>query len=57
MGEVLFKAPQCCPYCSSDKVVKNPKQQETAYWRCDNCGQLWHPDRPPRKFAPRSWHR
>jgi hypothetical protein len=33
-----------CPFCTSPKVAHNPKQS-SSYYRCEACGQVWHPDR------------
>jgi hypothetical protein len=41
------KTPRC-PYCSSGAVATNPKRPTTSYWRCEACGQIWHPDRIPQ---------
>jgi transposase-like protein len=44
--EELRGDPTHCPYCRSQAITTNPqKHAAAAYWRCETCGQLWHPDR------------
>jgi len=44
--------PTRCPFCDSEAVVATaPKITSATYWRCERCGQLWHPARLlPRAF-------
>jgi len=38
--------PTNCPFCQSAKVTTaDRKRPAGAYWRCESCGQLWHPER------------
>jgi transposase-like protein len=39
--------PTHCPFCRSKTVVSTGGKSITAssYWRCEACGQVWHPDR------------
>jgi len=39
-------APLKCPFCASEAIAATT-QKVTAetYWRCETCGQLWHPER------------
>jgi len=35
-----------CPSCRSvDVVTTNRDKNETAYWRCNSCGDIWNPSR------------
>ena len=34
-----------CPYCRSSDVVIPAKRSALSYFRCNKCGELWHPDR------------
>jgi transposase-like protein len=39
-------APTRCPFCASEAIAATgPKLTAASYWRCDKCGQLWHPAR------------
>lgn len=41
--------PSNCPFCNSKAVVVKPQGKwESNYWRCETCGQLWHPQRLQR---------
>jgi ribosomal protein L37AE/L43A len=46
-------APTCCPFCQSKTLSTVSKViNESTYWRCASCGEIWNPGRlrPP---APR----
>ena len=39
-------APASCPYCQSSDVKTTSKTiDESTYWRCRACGQIWNPGR------------
>ena len=35
--------PKSCPFCQSKAITTNRK--ESTYWRCERCGEMWHPER------------
>jgi ribosomal protein L37AE/L43A len=38
--------PSQCPFCrSSDVTAADRKLTASTYWRCETCGQVWHPER------------
>jgi len=37
--------PRSCPYCNSSDVSATGKVTAASYYRCQRCGQVWHPDR------------
>jgi transposase-like protein len=40
--------PKQCPFCHSPQIVATGRKVTPAsYWRCEGCGQLWHPERLP----------
>jgi transcription elongation factor Elf1 len=41
-----------CPKCNSTEVEMTLKTASGAYYRCGNCGHMWHTDKPqPRARA------
>ena len=37
-----------CPFCGSLKVATDAKKKSLlSYRHCDDCGEVWHPDRLP----------
>ena len=39
-------APAKCPFCASETIAAtSQKVTVETYWRCETCGQLWHPAR------------
>jgi ribosomal protein L37AE/L43A len=38
-------APAACPFCRSKAITVPAKRTASSYWRCETCGELWHPDR------------
>jgi len=35
-----------CPFCGSDATVATGRKiSASSYWRCEGCGEMWHPDR------------
>ena len=37
--------PKSCPFCSSPKISATGKVTAASYYRCEMCGQVWHPER------------
>jgi len=38
--------PLKCPFCASGTIAATTqKVTPETYWRCETCGQLWHPER------------
>lgn len=35
-----------CPECHADSVILQLLTSYGSYCRCDNCGHLWHHDKP-----------
>jgi ribosomal protein L37AE/L43A len=48
---VVAQEPRC-PYCLSADIASKPLQP-ASYWRCETCGQLWHPNRLPARETGR----
>jgi ribosomal protein L37AE/L43A len=47
------QVPSRCPFCESSRITTNAKVEvATTYWRCEACGQLWHPGRLQRTSLP-----
>jgi len=52
-------APVFCPFCRSKDLKTAAKIiNESTYWRCIACGEIWNPGRlrpapPPRTFGGR----
>lgn len=45
-GDPTVAEPTRCPFCRSDAVTATDRKRSVAtYWRCDGCGQVWHPER------------
>jgi predicted RNA-binding Zn-ribbon protein involved in translation (DUF1610 family) len=43
---IATTTPTRCPFCGSNSVgATGRKITPSTYWRCDKCGQLWHPER------------
>jgi transcription elongation factor Elf1 len=39
-------APLTCPFCASETITATTQKVTVeTYWRCEKCGQLWHPQR------------
>jgi len=39
-------APTICPFCASKNIsAAGAKITASTYWRCEGCGQVWHPAR------------
>jgi transposase-like protein len=48
-AEDKTKTPTTCPFCRSDNVGTTSKSaDESAYWRCRKCGEIWSPSRLKR---------
>jgi tRNA(Ile2) C34 agmatinyltransferase TiaS len=44
--ELLTKSTPTCPFCHSDDVGTTAKAaDDSAYWRCRACGEIWSPNR------------
>ena len=44
--ENTVPTPERCPYCASKTIVSAARKPTAAnYWRCEACGELWHPER------------
>jgi transposase-like protein len=43
-GEVVAP-PKSCPFCQSPKISATGKVTAQSYYRCNGCGQVWHPER------------
>jgi len=51
-------APTFCPFCrSKDLGTASKVINESTYWRCKGCGEIWNPGRlrpsAPPSFRPR----
>jgi ribosomal protein L37AE/L43A len=45
-AEPTLVQPTRCPFCDSRAVTAtNQKVTASTYWRCETCGQVWHPGR------------
>ncbi len=43
---VTSPTPTRCPFCGSTALSATGHRITPAtYWRCEKCGQLWHPER------------
>jgi ribosomal protein L37AE/L43A len=50
-------APGFCPSCRSTAVTTKAKAiDESTYWRCTACGEIWNPGRHNPASAPLSRH-
>ena len=40
----LQPAPTACPFCRSPRIAApaSKKPDESAYWRCEACGEMWN---------------
>jgi ribosomal protein L37AE/L43A len=46
LTEPALAAPTRCPFCQSSAVsATGQRVNESTYWRCEKCGQVWHPGR------------
>jgi hypothetical protein len=44
--KVVVSAPVACPFClSTDLKTTSKLIDESTYWRCMPCGQIWNPGR------------
>jgi hypothetical protein len=44
--KVVVSAPVSCPFCLSPDLTTTSKLiDESTYWRCTACGQIWNPGR------------
>jgi len=51
-------APDACPFCRSADVQTTSKNvNESTYWRCTKCGQIWNAGRLQLRPAPTRWFR
>ena len=53
-------APTYCPFCrSKDLRTASKVIDESTYWRCLGCGEIWNPGRlrpgPQRDFGGKRW--
>ena len=53
-------APTSCPFCRSKDLRTAAKViDESTYWRCIGCGEIWNPGRlrpaPVRDFGGQRW--
>jgi hypothetical protein len=53
-------APTHCPFCRSKDLRTAAKViNESTYWRCIGCGEIWNPGRlrpaPMRDFGGQRW--
>jgi len=53
-------APTSCPFCRSKDLRTAAKViDESTYWRCIGCGEIWNPGRlrpgPARDFGGQRW--
>ena len=58
-GKVVA-APTHCPFCRSKDLRTAAKViNESTYWRCIGCGEIWNPGRlrpaPVRDFGGQRW--
>jgi hypothetical protein len=44
--DAAVSEPTACPFCRSDAVTATDRKRSlSTYWRCEGCGQVWHPER------------
>jgi transposase-like protein len=44
--KVAVAEPKSCPFCGSTHVTTASKViDESTYFRCDTCGEIWNPNR------------
>jgi len=47
-------APTACPFCRSKDLKTTSKViNESTYWRCVTCGEIWNPGRLQPPASPR----
>jgi ribosomal protein L37AE/L43A len=57
MPRVVVPAPVSCPFCqSADLKTKSKSIDESTYWRCAACGEIWNPGRLNAGNTGRRWH-
>ena len=50
--------PTKCPFCAATAIAATgPKLTAASYWRCEKCGQLWHPARLRSQWEYGTSHR
>jgi len=54
-GQPDASLPVRCPFCASEAIKTTEKGGASAYWRCEACGELWHPGRHADSLRP--WSR
>ena len=48
--------PVACPVCQSRSISTTArKPDESAYWRCDSCGEIWNAGRRETAGRRRPW--
>jgi transposase-like protein len=50
-------APTVCPSCQSPSITTTARTpDESTYWRCGSCGEIWNVvRRDARRIGARSW--
>lgn len=47
--------PSRCPFCDSTAIAASGKITASSYWRCEHCGEVWHPARLLAGASQRRW--
>jgi ribosomal protein L37AE/L43A len=56
-GDRRAEQPTRCPFCQSASITStNQKLAASTYWRCEQCGQVWHPARLANATLGRRWY-
>ena len=55
-SDVGFRMPTACPTCHSALIITTSKHpDDTSYWRCRDCGEVWNVARRRDQAARGRW--